>query len=74
MVEDPALLSDKQREDLGITKRLPTSLNQSLDMLRSNQELRQNLGSDLVDNFLMTKETEINLVKGKGSDWYRQWY
>ncbi|KAK5072904.1 hypothetical protein LTS08_007117 [Lithohypha guttulata] len=71
---DPALLTNDQRRELGITERLPQSLSESLRSLELDTELRQGLFKPIVDNFLSSKRAEMDLLKKQGISWYLQWY
>jgi len=57
---DPAALTPEGLEERGI-RRLPTSLRQSTDALASDQVLRDQLGSALVDSIVAVRDSEIEL-------------
>lgn len=57
---DPAALTPEEFEKRGI-RRLPTSLRQSTDALATDQVLRDELGSALIDSIVAVRESEIEL-------------
>lgn len=56
--EDPAKISQKQREALGIRQKIPASLEESLNCLREDSELQALLGTSFVEKYLLLKEAE----------------
>lgn len=56
--EDPAKISQQEREALGIRQKLPASLEESLKCLREDSELQALLGTSFVEKYLLLKEAE----------------
>lgn len=56
--KDPAKISQKEREALGIRQKIPASLEESLKCLREDSELQALLGTSFVEKYLLLKETE----------------
>jgi len=61
---DPGLLSDNERFDLGIG-RLPTSLDQALDLLAADPVLTGALGAPLSEVFLAVRRSEADYFRGQ---------
>ncbi|KFA67893.1 hypothetical protein S40285_04082 [Stachybotrys chlorohalonatus IBT 40285] len=70
---DPAMLSDKQRRELGLAARIPRSLNEALAALGENDQFCQLLGRDLVDRYVAVKQAESQLLEGMGEEDRRLW-
>jgi len=67
-------LDDDQRKSLGIVEKLPMSLESSLQALRQDAYLRNAVNDVLVEEYLATKELEIQVVSKEGKEWYWKWY
>lgn len=66
---DPATLTPAQRRDLGITQRLPRSLEESLEALKHDTWLVDTvLGGEFVDAYLRVKRAEAEVLMGMKSD------
>ena len=63
MLGNPSQLSETERTDLGITQRLPTSLEESLLALRSDDVLRNVVGLHVVDHYLAMKDAERIMLR-----------
>ncbi|KAI9172418.1 Protein fluG [Paramyrothecium foliicola] len=70
---DPASLSDTQRQELGITTKIPSSLSEALEALEDDHELKRLLGQQLVDRYIVTKKAEIELLEGMADGERRRW-
>ncbi|KAK9630423.1 hypothetical protein V6000_004169 [Aspergillus fumigatus] len=70
---DAATLTDAQREDLGITTRLPNTLAQSLDALESDHALQELLGPFLVRSYVIVKRAESKKLAAMGDEERRKW-
>jgi glutamine synthetase len=64
---DPGNYSDEERERMGI-RRLPTSLDESLDELSHDQVLLDALGPKLAEAYLAVKHSEIDFFKDKTAE------
>ncbi|PLB34836.1 extracellular developmental signal biosynthesis protein FluG [Aspergillus candidus] len=70
---DAATLTDTQRQDLGITTRLPTSLQESLDELEKDTALQEVLGKTVVENYLIVKRLEGKRLGAMDAETRRRW-
>lgn len=70
---DPATLSDKEREKLGITQKLPASVEEALDCLRQDSQFRQVLGFPIVDAYLAVKQAECSMLGAMDPEKRRNW-
>ncbi|KAH7124728.1 hypothetical protein EDB81DRAFT_872407 [Dactylonectria macrodidyma] len=71
--EDPASLTQDQREHLNITEKLPSSLNEALDVLGQNERLHSLLGRESVERYLVVKRGEISALSSMDSSKHWQW-
>lgn len=55
---DPAKISQQEREALGIREKIPASLEESLQCLREDSQMRAVLGTSFVEKYLLLKEAE----------------
>lgn len=63
-VKSAANMSEEERKEKGITKRMPSSSEEARENLRGNTELSQVLGLELVEAFLsVNKVSECSLLK-----------
>ncbi|RPA74858.1 glutamine synthetase/guanido kinase [Ascobolus immersus RN42] len=73
--EIPAKMSKERREELGIVKRVPSSLEEALDCLKGDDVLGKALGMSVVETLVDVKEAEIEKLvgiekqDGKESQW-----
>ncbi|ETN46128.1 uncharacterized protein HMPREF1541_00312 [Cyphellophora europaea CBS 101466] len=58
-VGDPSSMDDEARARLGITKKLPHSLKESLFALKQSTVLKAALGESLVEDYLAVRESEL---------------
>jgi glutamine synthetase len=70
---DPATLTEAQRQELGITTRIPSSIGEALAALQSDEELSGRLGKDLVERYVNTKKAEDELLQGMDDKERRIW-
>jgi glutamine synthetase len=66
VVDDPATLSDEEREERGIT-RLPDSLTVALDALEADEVLTDALGPLLCSSYLAVRRSEWTAFSSQGS-------
>jgi glutamine synthetase len=64
---DPAVLAPDELDRRGI-QRLPVTLRESTDALAADTELREALGSALIDSVLAVRESEIELFAGASAE------
>ena len=70
---DSAQITEEQRAEFGISKRLPNTLEKSLAELEKDEALRQGLGAGFVDNYLAVKRAEMAKLRGFGEEKRRVW-
>ncbi|KAH7326248.1 hypothetical protein B0I35DRAFT_405518 [Stachybotrys elegans] len=70
---DPALLTEEQRQQLGIVDRLPASVTEALEGLESDGGLCGMLGKDLVDRYVKVKQVEAESLEGMDKPERRRW-
>ena len=64
---DPAALDEEILAERGI-RRLPTSLQSSVEAFRNDEVLRAALGDSLVDSIIAVRESEIDLFAGASAE------
>ncbi len=67
VTDDPHTIAIEERERLGI-RRLPTSLEEALDLLSTSEVLREAIGSDLLDAFLAVRRHEGRILAEMDDD------
>ncbi|KAL4897521.1 glutamine synthetase/guanido kinase [Aspergillus ambiguus] len=72
-LHDAAKLSTKERQDLGITKKLPRSLEESLNKLKGDADLHKILGVKLVNNYMCVKREERAMLNEMSESTRRRW-
>lgn len=70
---NPSTLSASDRIELGITTKLPTSVEQSLAALENDTKLRDGIGSHVVGHYLAMKRAEQQMLKAMPEDESRTW-
>ena len=70
---DPGILSDHDRRKLGIVYKLPKDLNTSLTSLERNQQLKELLGKDSVERYLIVKRAEAKMLEEMTAEERREW-
>ncbi|CAB4435922.1 unnamed protein product [Rhizophagus irregularis] len=66
--DDPASLSPEARAKLGITERLPDTLEDSLSELKKDEGLAKSIGEDIIKCFITVKESELDYFKSVSKD------
>jgi glutamine synthetase len=73
-VEDnTARLTEAQREEYGITRRLPQTIEASLKALDADTILKEALAEDLVKNYIAMKEKEQEMLAKMSKEERRIW-
>lgn len=70
---DVSTLDAGERESLGITEKLPDTLQKSLDCLSENKSLIDMLGRELVDDYLAVKKAEMKMLNGMDEQRRKNW-
>lgn len=65
---DPTDIGEEERQKLGISVKVPNSLEKSLKALDRDKVLRRFLGYALVDDYLATTEGAMHLLRGMTDD------
>ncbi|KRM90169.1 glutamine synthetase family protein [Liquorilactobacillus cacaonum] len=60
---DPAALSDKQRENMGIVQ-LPTTLSEAIEELVNDQYFKKEIPNKLLEAYYKVKKSEVKLYEG----------
>ena len=71
--QNPAHLTQTQLEDLGITEKMPTSLEQSLLQLEKDEMLRRSLDCRLIDDYVIMKRAEKRMIDEKDAKEQHAW-
>lgn len=64
LVDDPARITSRERNGLGITKRLPKTLEEALEALKEHKKLREWIGEDAIKKYILVKKGEKTLMEG----------
>ena len=70
---DASTLTDSERAELGITRKLPRSLSESLKSLEKDTHLQKLLGADLVRHYINVKMGETKWLSSMGDESRRIW-
>ena len=70
---DPAQLTDNDRAELGVTRMLPTGLEEALEALKEDDTMVELLGEELVERYVAVKEAELRMLGALKEDERRQW-
>lgn len=70
---DPSSLSGREREGLGISRRLPRGIEESVRCLEMDEKLKEMLGSVFVGHYVAIRRGERELLDGKGDEERRKW-
>ena len=70
---NPKKFSDNQKQELGITRRLPTTLQQALQALKDDADLSNALAPGLVHHYLSMKEAEQEMLDAMPEAERRVW-
>ena len=71
--KDPALLTEQEREDLGISERLPRNIGDALSCLRNDARLGEIVGEAAVYTYLLVKEAECAKLEKMDAEKRRHW-
>ncbi len=76
--KDPATLTERERDELGISERLPRSIDEALECLRLDTQLREILGGAVVDTYMIVKKAEgemlLQMEPAKRRNWLIERY
>ncbi len=72
-LKDPAHLTEQERDELGISERLPRSIGEALKCLREDAQLREILGGEVVDTYLTVKTAEGEMLQQMDAERRRHW-
>ena len=70
---DPSTLTTKGREELGITKQFPKSINEALNYLEADEQLQNVLSKPAVDTYLKVKRAESEMLRKMEPEKRRSW-
>ncbi|KAI2643652.1 hypothetical protein GGS21DRAFT_497502 [Xylaria nigripes] len=70
---DPAILSDEQRNALGIDKRFPGNLPEALEALESDELIVKLMGKGLAERYVNVKKAEMNILHPMSKEAARSW-
>jgi glutamine synthetase len=70
---NPSLLDEDQRLQFGVSEKMPGSLEEALEKLRVDGELRECLADGLVYDFLAMKEAEVKKLGAMDEATRRVW-
>ena len=70
---DPGGMSEEELRAVGITTRLPNTLEKSLDALETDEVLRTALGERFVADYVALKKAEMEKLRGFGEQKRRLW-
>jgi len=59
---NPTTLSDEQKNEMGITQRLPTNLDQAIEALQQSGSLADALAPGIVSHYLAMKQAEQKML------------
>jgi len=59
---NPTTLSDEQKNEMGITQRLPTTLDQAIEALQQSGSLAEALAPGIVSHYLAMKQAEQKML------------
>lgn len=70
---DPTGIGEEERQKLGITTKLPDTLDKSLKALDKDRILRRSLGYAAVDDYLAVTQSVMQKLRGFGDEKRRVW-
>lgn len=70
---DPSKLSEAERNQLGISQKIPANIAEALDHLQADKSLRKILGHAITDNYLTVKKAEIEKFEKMEPEKRRNW-
>ncbi len=71
--KDPAALTEEEKTDFGISERLPQSIDEALDCLRHDTQLRDIMGGAVIDTYLTVKKAECEMLQAMAAGKRRNW-
>ncbi|KAJ9666499.1 hypothetical protein H2201_003422 [Coniosporium apollinis] len=75
---NPSKLSDDQRKEYGIERRMPKSIEEALDALEKDEELKHMLAESLVEDYISMKRVEQKMLadmeEGERKTWLIERY
>ncbi|MCJ1423506.1 hypothetical protein MMC29_001390 [Sticta canariensis] len=75
---DPSKLSEAERNQLGISQKIPGNIAEALDHLQADSKLRKIMGNAVIDNYLTVKKAEMEkfekMEPGKRRNWLIERY
>ncbi|TVY80817.1 Protein fluG [Lachnellula suecica] len=70
---DPGNLSEKEREELGITQMLPQNSDEAMKALAADEVMAKLLGKEVMDVYRRVKEAEFEMLGGMLPEERREW-
>lgn len=71
--DDPSKMTSRERNGLGILKKLPKDLSEALEALKDNKELKEWIGEEAMKKFLIVKKGEKALMEGIPEKERKEW-
>jgi glutamine synthetase len=70
---EPGLMSEEELSAVGITTKLPNTLEKSLSELGKDEVLKKALGKGFIENYIVLKKAEMKKLRGFGEEKRRLW-
>ncbi|KAK3054789.1 hypothetical protein LTS18_011937, partial [Coniosporium uncinatum] len=70
---NPSRLSEEERKSLGIERKLPTDIESAITALEKDDELRTTLTDGLVNDYVIMKKAELQMLGKMSKDERRVW-
>ena len=70
---NPTKLSDKEKADLGIVNKLPTSIEEAVKTAEQDSTLDQAMPKEMLNHFLVMKKAEQDMLNKMGDGQRREW-
>lgn len=71
--KNPTKFTDEEKAELGITDRMPRSLDESLAALEKADELAELVGRELISNWIEVKKAEQGMLNAMSETERRVW-
>ncbi|KAH0604601.1 uncharacterized protein H6S33_006269 [Morchella sextelata] len=71
--DDPSKMTSRERNGLGIVKKLPKDLGEALDALKEHKKLKEWVGVDAMEKYLIVKKGERALMETIPAEERREW-
>lgn len=71
---EPGKMSEQERASLGITTKMPSKLEESINNLEANESFRQLLGDTLVSRYLNVKRCEMKILRQMTPEEEHAWF